>query len=819
MGQPKKFKQGQSPFSIVWPETPVQGPKDYEVLRSITDLEAYFTRCIEQGYASFDYEAAPSDAERARWETVEKDFKARRLQLEEEFKAKTGKDEKQQKALEKTYKARVALIDKDYAEALKYYEAAPLDPHRSKICTFSISAAPHEARAVFLDHKRGVNFMPELTRAEAVKLFFDTFERMILTNRSVMKIAYNLEYETKQSLIYDRYILAPVADPFIMLVRCIQMVRPDLIKFGDKPGNGKGLKEMTNIWLGYQMTPFKNTLEKGSARFFDEMDTEDPITKVYSCEDSDYGLQHYLYWDQIAKQIPCENDLYPTYSAWLHGIEMPFARVIGQMEYHGMMWNQEEADVKQDEAERMRAECSAEIVALIKENFNIDMNLGKAGKTNDMKDFIWNTLKLPVTNRSKQTGDASMDAVAIMDMIFLLENNLTTLADEPYLDPRLLPEDWENRDPETDRFMSIDQRMAIRIKRNPPHPYKELALQILELMQKQQKYATLLTSHIIGRQKYVNPYTGRIHCSYDQWQETARLAASKPNGQNVPRPDNDVFGIRNLYRAAPGKILLMIDYSGFELRLIAWKSGDKVMLAAFHNNEDLHYKTAATMTGKPVAEVTKHERSSAKAGNFGINYGGTAYALQKTLKKLGIRKSIAECDIIVSAVKSTYPGIPIYFVNIAEDARQKGYTETIYGFKRLLPMIYSFDKGVQGGAERQAANTPIQGSAADIMKKSQNAIYERIGADVVGLRYGWKTAEEAFMAEVAQIAQIHDECILELDDDPALVERVYSWAKSKMEEPPLPCFPLPLVAEGSVAYTWGAKTGAEKWLKEKGATA
>jgi DNA polymerase-1 len=175
--------------------------------------------------------------------------------------------------------------------------------------------------------------------------------------------------------------------------------------------------------------------------------------------------------------------------------------------------------------------------------------------------------------------------------------------------------------------------------------------------------------------------------------------------------------------------------------------------------------------------------------------------------------------MIVNAVKSTYPGIPIYFEAVALTVAERGYTETIYGFKRLLPLINSHDKWARDSAKRMAANTPIQGSAADIMKRSQNAIYEKIGEDTQGLRYGWKTEEEAFMVHghVDQVAQIHDEVILEIDDVRSLVERVHAWVKLTMEKEPLPNFPVPLIAEGSVAYQWGTKTGFDTWLEQKGA--
>jgi DNA polymerase-1 len=269
--------------------------------------------------------------------------------------------------------------------------------------------------------------------------------------------------------------------------------------------------------------------------------------------------------------------------------------------------------------------------------------------------------------------------------------------------------------------------------------------------------------------------------------------------------DKDTFGIRNFYKAPPGKILFFIDFSGFELRLMAWKSGDQVMIEVFRDPKgDLHRRTAATMTGKPEAEVTKAERQGAKPANFGICYGGTEYALQETyLKEDGIRKTLEECAAAIRAIKVTYPGIPAFQRAAAIQAREDGYSETIYGYIRLLENINSPHKGLRNSDERRAMNTPIQGSAAEIMKRCQNAAYDMAALE------GWH-------GHADQIGQIHDEIIFQMDDDPVLVKRVGDWIKAVMEQPPIPGFPVPIIAEASVGYEWGRKIPLNKWLEERG---
>ena len=237
------------------------------------------------------------------------------------------------------------------------------------------------------------------------------------------------------------------------------------------------------------------------------------------------------------------------------------------------------------------------------------------------------------------------------------------------------------------------------------------------------------------------------------------------------------------------------------------------------------------MTGKPEAEVTKHERSGAKAGNFGSVYGGTEHALQRTFKKMGIRKSLPECKHIVDAVMKTYPGIPRMQVAAKVTARETGYAETIYGYKRMLPSINSSNRYTRGEDERRAGNTPVQGSAADIMKRAQNTVYEKCGMDTAAHNgiavepwegFGERTKEllnvPAFMlhGHTDMVAQIHDEIIVELDDDPTLVDTYALWQKDVMEIPPFKDFPVQLESEASVAYSWGNKMSLEDYDKSKG---
>lgn len=751
--QPTKKKKG---FKVKWPPIPQQQVKDYKVIYTIEELRDYLKRCEETGICGFDYETAPSKEYRKYYESLS--------------------EEEQQE------------LENDFLRS-------PLDPWKADVCTLSLSAAPHEARIIPISHKVGDNF-GAIYGEHVREVVMDVLDAHLFRNEKIIKIAVNLIFETKFTAKYGKYILSPVADPLMMWVRCLQILAPQKLEDAKKPNKGWGLKPATKKVLGVEMKDFSKLLKEKNVSFFDEIAASTDEGMVYSAEDADYAVQHYLYWREVAKQIP-------DYDKWLHETEMPFQRALGLMEYWGMKWDENLATMKQEEAETMQQQAIEGIKKIAKDTFDLDINPGKSGKTGEVKHLIFEVMKLPAAKWGK-TG-ASLDKEALLDMTFMLENKLHSIDEEKYLAVKL-PEDWQAIDPDTDPNLDKAQRGAIRIAQREEHSYKKEGLQLITYMQQIQSYSTLLSSHIVGRAKYLNPMSGRIHAGYSTFTDTARCNSFRPNGQNTPRTDNDVFKIRNFYVPEPGKILFFIDFSGFELRLMAWKSGDETMIDAFNHGGDLHRKTAATMTGKQESEITKEERTNAKAGNFGIAYGGTEHALQKTFKvDYGLRKTLDECAKIVQAVKNTYKRIPEFQREMTLQARENGYVKTIYGYIRMLD-INSTDRRVRSSAERQAANTPIQGSAADIMKRCQNEVYEAIGRGIGPMGHG----------KTDMIAQIHDEIVFEIEDDPVVVQEVEKFVKSIMEQPPAEDFPVPILAEGSVGYRWGEKMDVSEYLEKRG---
>ena len=244
---------------------------------------------------------------------------------------------------------------------------------------------------------------------------------------------------------------------------------------------------------------------------------------------------------------------------------------------------------------------------------------------------------------------------------------------------------------------------------------------IVDLILQYRGLKKLLGTYVDALPQLVNPATGKIHTSYNQTvTATGRLSSSNPNLQNIPVRDEDGKEVRKAFIPEPGCKFFSADYSQIELRIMAHLSQDQNMIEDFKLGHDIHAATAAKVFHKSIDEVTKSERSKAKTANFGIIYGISAFGLAQ---RMGVSRTEAK-ELIENYFK-TYSGIKNYMDRSIEDARAKGYIETILKRKRYLPDINSHNATVRGFAERNAINAPIQGSAADIIKIAMIAIYRR----------------------------------------------------------------------------------------------
>lgn len=245
---------------------------------------------------------------------------------------------------------------------------------------------------------------------------------------------------------------------------------------------------------------------------------------------------------------------------------------------------------------------------------------------------------------------------------------------------------------------------------------------IIEKILEQRSLKKLLSTYIEAFPQLINPKTGKIHTSFNQTATaTGRLSSSNPNLQNIPIRDERGKEIRKVFIPDEGCTFLSADYSQIELRIMAHLSKDKNMIEAFNKGQDIHAATASKIFKIPLEEVTPDMRRKAKTANFGIIYGITPYGLSQ---RLGISRSDAKK--LIEEYFTTFSGVKRYMDESIAKAREQGYVETIFGRKRFLPDINSQNAIVRGYAERNAINTPIQGSAADIIKVAMNKIYKRL---------------------------------------------------------------------------------------------
>jgi DNA polymerase-1 len=257
----------------------------------------------------------------------------------------------------------------------------------------------------------------------------------------------------------------------------------------------------------------------------------------------------------------------------------------------------------------------------------------------------------------------------------------------------------------------------------------------------------------------INPRTGRIHTSYHQAvAQTGRLSSSDPNLQNIPIRRPEGRRIRQAFIAPPGHVLMAADYSQIELRIMAHLSGDEGLLAAFAEDRDVHQATAAEVFGVPLAQVSADQRRAAKTINFGLIYGMSPFGLAR---QLGIERGAAQS--YVERYFQRYPGVRRFMDDTRRQARESGFVETVYGRRLYLPDIRSGNNQTRQYAERSAINAPMQGTAADIIKRAMIAVD------------AW-CAREDLPARL--IMQVHDELVLEVRSD--CIERVAAAVEERM---------------------------------------
>jgi DNA polymerase I len=306
------------------------------------------------------------------------------------------------------------------------------------------------------------------------------------------------------------------------------------------------------------------------------------------------------------------------------------------------------------------------------------------------------------------------------------------------------------------------------------HPVADMVLEFRELSKLRSTYLEALPQQI-------NPETGRVHTSYSQTGSvTGRLASTDPNLQNIPTRTELGRLVRNGFVASPGNVLLSVDYSQIELRILAHMAGDEAMLEAFRAGQDIHATTAAAVFGTPLDQVSKDMRRLGKGINFGLVYGMSPFGLSRTT---GL--TLAEAENFVKAYFQQFPGVKRYLDGIRRLAAQQGYVETLLGRRRYFPNLRNpSNANVRNREEREAINAPIQGTAADIMKLAMLQV---------------PPALRAANSPARLLLQVHDELVLEVPPE-ALVEtaRLVRHVMEHAYE-----MAIPLATEAKYGKSWG----------------
>ena len=557
------------------------------------------------------------------------------------------------------------------------------------------------------------------------KAAFFSFLAEFLTNTAITKIAHNIAFESSMAYASGIVIQYPVYDT----ICASQMSLKSTYEF--RKLNESGLKRLAEELFGEPLPSFSSVTD---GKHFDELDAQDAETVRYGAADSDFALRLYHKFNSWFDRY------LPKHRYIVENIESPTAVYLGIMKTNGIPVNLPLMQERKTEAEVEMEHIRKKIEFIIG-----DVNIGANCSTQEFKNYLYKDLGLPILKTTETNREAADD----MTMTLLKE--------------------WcDNNRPELSDLFS--------------------------LVQEYRKWGKIKSTYIDGYLKHLNPVTGCIHPDiFALSTDTGRMNCRNPNAQNMPRKTNDPIGVRNFIKAPDGCLILSLDFSQIELRVGAFYCRDEVMMETYRKNGDIHAATTSVIFGVSYEEAQdkhsenyKEHRTIAKNVNFGTFYGLFPRGLQKTLKfKAGVEKSVSECEEILFNLKHGYKGLTAWQEETKADAARRMYSETWLGRRRYLPGITSDNWGQKSFAERCALNTPIQGTAADILKLAITRI-------LAGLpERDW----------LKPILQIHDELTFIIPKD-KLSEAV-AFIRACMEEKPFPEFDLPLIAEASAGSTFG----------------
>lgn len=607
-------------------------------------------------------------------------------------------------------------------------ETSPLPEYRSDKKS-SLDAHKSSITGISFSVSKGTGIYVPFNHKVGINAdFVDTFEwikRNILMNRNLTVVIHNAAFET---MFFYALGCVPQCKVYDTL-SAAQLTLKTHTQF--RKLNDSGLKKLVPELLKENLPSFEDVTNGQS---FDDLDSENSGTIRYACADSDYALRLYhLFNNWFDENLPKHRFI-------VEEIESPTSVYVGLMKYNGVPVDLNLMKAKGSEAEAQIAQLKEDI-KIMTDGVNIGANAG----TKAFKNYLYKTLKLPVLKTTQKFNEAADDEA------------MTLLSE------------WCEKN-------------------------RSELVPLFKMIEEYRRWNKLKSTYIDGYLKFSNTSTNRIHPDLMPLAtETGRFASRNPNLQNMPRKDNDPIGIRNFIRADEGKMLLSLDFSQIELRVGAFYCQDEKMLDTYRNNGDIHASTTSVIFNVPFeeaidknAEHYKERRTIAKNCNFGVFYGLFPKGLQRTLKfKAGLDKTFDECSKIISNLKSGYRGLESWQREVKNQAAGLGYTETYLGRRRYLPDINSADWGKKSLAQRCALNTPIQGTAADILKLAVSRVLKGLPERM------W----------IRPILQIHDELVFEIPEEK--INEAVSFIKECMEMKPFEEFDVPLIAEAAGGETFG----------------
>ena len=397
-----------------------------------------------------------------------------------------------------------------------------------------------------------------------------------------------------------------------------------------------------------------------------------------------------------------------------NNIDMPTVEVLADMQWNGMYADEEELNKFGNQLKEQLEIKTKMIYEMAGEEFNIN-------STKQLGEILFEKMKLPVVKKTKSGYSTDVDVL----------------------------EKLKSEDPIIQEILDYRQLMKLN------------------------------STYVEGLKPYINPKTKRIHSFFHQTiTATGRISSTEPNLQNIPTRFELGKQVRKIFKPEHGKVYIDADYSQIELRVLAHMSEDKHMVQAFKEGQDIHKQAASKVFKTPIDEVTKEQRSNAKAVNFGIVYGISDFGLGE---QLGISRKQAKKYI--EEYLEEYEGIKNFMENMTEKAKETGYVETLFNRRRYIPELKSNNYMVRQFGARAAMNTPIQGTAADIMKIAMINVHKEI-------------IERKLKAKI--VLQVHDEMMIEAQIEEA--EEVKEIVKEQMES--AITLKLPLIADVSEADNW-----------------